>query len=474
MNNLNNNFNQSESITKNIIIIGAGIAGYTAAVEIASEIEINEKKNPNQINLDHKQINYQIIIIEKNAIGGTCLNKGCIPTKAALHITEKYKQSREINNENNNQITEKIRSHNQSIIAALQDGIKQLINAKKIAVIQDDAVIESENTVLLKNANKTIPFDYLIIATGSTAIIPEIYLNEKNDKDLLTSDAISNLSEVPQELIIVGGGYIGVECATIFHNLGSKITIIEKMDSFLGTIDQDAAKELENQFKKKGIQIITGRTIIKLEENIAYLDDGQELLYDKILVAIGRAPVFLESKIIFEKKEKQNNNNNNDNNIKINNYFETNHQNMFIIGDATANLMLAHKAEYDAKILAKYIIQNEKIMPDYSLIPMCIFSDPQIAIIGNTAPENKTIKVSYTCIGKSYCLEAPDGFLKLFLNEKKQIIGAVIVHKYATEILTALTIIINKQLSCEEITKMIFMHPTLGEIIKEAAKKGCQ
>src|SRR3989338_4050349 len=420
-------------MNKKLVVIGCGIAGYT----FASEIVTLGKKN----NLD-----FDITIIDKKEICGVCLNNGCIPTKSAIYLSEKIKDLNQI----------KIK--NKQIINVLQQGIKQLL--KNINYINDEAIISSDKQIYLKNNARYIDFDFLIIATGSYPDVPQIFHNKE---DIYTSDTIFDINEIPERLVIVGGGYIGLEFATLFNNLGSKITIIEKESRLLPNLNEEIGNELQKLFLKNGIELIFEENIIKIEQNIVYTENN-ELLYDKLLIATGRKPLVMEPKINIET---------NLNGFKINKFFETSQKGIFVIGDATNNLLLAHKAEYDAKTLAKNLISEilgkEKTVPDYSLIPFCIFSSPEVVIVGNTSNLNKFVKVRFTKIGRAYCNDATDGYIKLYLDENNRVVGAEVINKKASDLLGSLILIINNKMTCNQISDIIFAHPTMDEIIKEAA-----
>jgi len=413
-------------MSEKIVIIGGGIAGYTLALELI-------------------QHNVDLTLIEKDVLGGVCLNRGCIPTKLALHHSSNKVALKEIIN--------KIKD----VTSTLRNQIEFLIKSNKIKYINDEAKIKSIDTIFLKNSGNCIKFDKLILATGSMPYIPDSF---KNIADVITTNDILNLNEIPEEFVIIGGGYIGVEFATLFNRLGSNVTIIEKEDSLLPSIDKDLSISLKKAFENNGINIFVGKEIKKFEENVIYLEDGKEILYNKILLAIGRVPSGIDSDIPLEKEN---------NCIKVDYYFETSQKNIFMIGDSIGSNMLAHKAEYDAKILANNLVNETKQKPDYSKIPFCIFSDPQIGIIGEI--EEESIKIPFTSLGKSYCDESTCGFLKLGIDKNKKLTGALVINKNGVEVLSAIIPIINIGLTCEEISKMVFAHPTSCEIIKKAAIK---
>ncbi len=408
------------------VIIGGGIAGYTLAIELA----------------DH---DIPTTLIEKAELGGTCLNRGCIPTKALLHAPK------------NSDLNENL-GRSRNIVTHLREMLMSLIQSKRIRYVNDEAKILTRKSILLRKDNEKIGFDKLILAVGSEMLIPSML---KDATNVLTTDEVFGIEILPERLIVLGGGYIGVEFATILSNLGSKVTIIEQKESILPMLEKDLAGHLADNFKKRGIDIITGQAITQITESTVTLSNGQTVAYDKILIATGRKPANIESDIPFEQENGA---------IKTDGYFETSEKGIFVIGDASGGPMLAHKAEYDARLLAKNLL-GIKEQRDYSRIPFCIFSDPQIATIGRNEGAYK-IKLPFKAIGKSYCDDCTEGFLKLILDEKKAIIGAQVVNKHATELISALIVIVNGRMTCEEVSKIVFAHPTLAEIIKEAAIKG--
>ncbi|MFA5992281.1 MAG: NAD(P)/FAD-dependent oxidoreductase [Candidatus Pacearchaeota archaeon] len=418
-------------MTDRIVIIGGGIAGYSAAFELS--------KYPCEITL-----------IEKDKIGGTCLNRGCIPTKLFLHnsVGSEYKDIIIKNNE---------------VLEKLRKSIERLVEKKKISYILDEAEIESENSIILKRTGETVKFDKLIISSGSEVIVPEVL----RSIDLITSDSFFNLESISGKIVIVGGGYIGVEFATILKNLGCEVTIIEKENSLLPNLDLDISSELARSFEKRGIKIITGKEIERVEENRLYLSEGLELDYDHIFLAGGRKPCNIRSKIEFERLKGI---------IMINEYLETSNKNVFCIGDANGKFMLANKAEYEAKLIARNMFSEIKEKVDYSKLPFFIFCEPKIGIIGlNLSSElNRSIKVPFSKIGKAFCDDSFDGFLKIFFDKDKKITGARVINKNAIEVMSALIVIVQGGLTCKDVANMVFGHPTSAEIIKEAAIIACE
>lgn len=413
-------------MSNKITIIGGGFAGYTAALRLSRGNDVT--------------------LIEKENLGGTCLNKGCIPTKLFLHYSLKEK------------ILGRIQEKSEKTISGLASGIKLLLDNKKITYINDEAKIAAKNRLLLKKAGKTLSFDTLILSIGSEPIIPEKF---RGSRGALTSDNIIKLEETPKRLVIIGGGYIGVEFAHIFSNLGTKVTIIEKEKAILPTIDTDASSLLTKAMTENGIRIITGKTVEKIQGSKAFISNGEEIPYDNVLLCIGRKAKPVESDIPIESENGR---------IRTDDFFQTSQQGIMAIGDCTSGPLLAHKAAYDAEILSANLLNGKKQKKDYSKIPFCIFSEPNISGVGEMK-DLETIKARFSAIGKAHCDESTEGFLKLAIDKDKRIRGGIVVNKNALEVLSALTVIVEKGMTCDEVSRIVFAHPTSAEIIKEAAKK---
>ena len=413
-------------MSKKIAIVGGGFAGYTAALRLAKGNEVT--------------------LIEKETLGGTCLNKGCIPTKLFLHHSLKEKS------------LSRIKEKSEKTISDLVSGIKLLIDNKRINYINEEAKIITKNGLLLKKTGKTISFDILILALGSEPIVPEEF---REKPGIVKSDEAITLEEPPKKLVIIGGGYIGVEFAHIFSNLGTQATIIEKEKNILSSIDSDAASLLSKAMAERGINILTGKTVEKIQDSKVFTSGGEEIAYDKVLLCIGRKANLIESEIQIETENGR---------IKTDEFFQTSQDNIFAIGDCTSGPLLAHKAAYDAELLAENLLSGKKQKKDYSRIPFCIFSEPIIAGIGEINGA-ETVKARFSAIGKAHCDESTEGFLKLTISPDKKILGGIAVNNNALEVLSALTVIVEKGMTCDEVSGIVFAHPTSAEIIKEAAKK---
>jgi len=412
---------------KNVVVIGGGIAGYTFALEIVGHCK-------------------RVILIEKEFTGGTCLNKGCIPTKTFLS------KSLEIDD------IDKLVEQTNIVVSELRQSIDRSLKEGGVEIIKGEAVIESENSISIIGQTKKIDFDILVLATGSVPRSLEI----RGETDVLTTDTVFGLNEVPDKIVISGGGYMGVEFANIFSNLGSEVTIIEKENNLLPEIESSIGRYLRNSLEDKGISVYTESKIIKTENNNVMLSGGDRIPYDKILAACGRTPSPLKTKI---------NLNNNKGWIQVDEYFKTKRDNIYAIGDCTGRLMLAHKAEYDARLLAKNLITEKPSKSDYSSIPLYIFSEPEIGVIGSFNKAEKTAKLRFSTVGRACCDGNIEGFVELAADKKNRIVGARVAHYNISEIMSALSVIVSQKMTVEEVSGLVFAHPTRSEIIKEAARR---
>jgi dihydrolipoamide dehydrogenase len=407
-----------------IAIIGGGFAGYTAAVALCAKNDV--------------------ILIEKERLGGNCLNKGCIPTKLFIEAKEK------------NWV--KMQERMNKIVQDIASGMKFLADSRRITYINDEARILSQKSLSLKNSGKVVGVDILILALGSEPVIPGVFADVPS---VITSDGVWALQEAPKRIAVIGAGFMGVEFAGIFRSLGSEVTLIEMGSAILPSIDKDASAIVAASMANKGIKIATGRYVKKIQNSLICLDDGQELPFDKILVCTGRKAKQIQSEIPLDLENGC---------IKTDGLFSTSQDNIYAIGDCTAGPLLAHRAVYDAELLAQNLLTEGKTKKDYSKIPFCVFSSPPICGIG-TMESLKTVKVGFTAIGRAYCDDSTEGFVKLAVDNNKNAMGAVVVNKNALEILAALTVIVDQSMNCAEIARIPFTHPTSSEILKEAARR---
>lgn len=454
---------------KDIIVIGGGPGGYVAAIRAA-------------------QLGAKVCIIEKDKLGGTCLNRGCIPTKALYRNAEilnilKNVDEFGINVDNFNVNVDKIHSRKQGIIDQLVGGVEQLLKANNVEIINGIAAFVDKNTiqVLLEDGSKRdITAANIIIATGSKPTIPPI--EGADEKEIYTSEGILNFEDIPKTLAVIGGGVVGMELACIFNAMGTKVTVLEFMPNILGQVDSDITKRLVVALKKKGIAINTSTKVTKIEkiagEYVIYAEGKKGELKveaDKVLVSAGRIPASnglnLEGiGVEYDKKG-----------IKVDSSFETNVKGVYAIGDVNGKIMLAHAASHQG------IFTAEKIMGkvnegENQLVPSCIFVFPEIASVGITEDEAKQKSIPYRACkfmfganGKALALGEGEGFIKVIASKtslenpaEEKLIGVHIMGPHASDLIHEGALAIQNNLSIEDIKNTIHAHPTLSEAFSEA------
>ena len=445
-----------------LIIIGSGSAGYVCAIRAAD-------------------LGKRVLLIEKRELGGTCLNRGCIPTKAILKAAEIYREAKEskVFGININEISfnpEEIKNWKDSVVKKLVSGLDILINSRKISVKNGKGYLLDGNLVEVETENGKERFKGkdIVIATGSE---PAIFKNFNIDHiNVLTSDDALELNEYPKEIVIVGAGAIGIEFANFFNAFGVKVTIVEMMPQIIPTLkDKKIANLMQRILEKRGIDFKLGIKIeeIKNKNGRVYLtlENGEVIETEKVLVSIGRKfnteNIGLENVGIKTEKER----------IVVDEYLRTNIPNHYAIGDVTGGLLLAHKAMKEGEVVAE-IISGEDVKMDYRVIPWVIFSNPEIATVGSTEEEAKSMGISvvkgefpFVANGKAVSINSTDGFVKIVADEKNhQIIGAQIIGYDASNLIGELTLAIKNNLKLEDISDTIHTHPTLSEAILEASK----
>ena len=441
--------------TYDIAIIGAGPGGYVAAIYAAR----SGKK---------------VAVIEKDQLGGTCLNKGCIPTKALLSSIEVLNQIKEgasfgIDCESYRVNFERINKRKDEIVKKLRQGIDTLFKARKVSLLKGSAKLTGANTIDV--SGKLIEAKDIIIATGSSPL--EIPAFKFNHKTILSSDDILELAQIPASLLIIGGGAIGCEFGTIYNALGCKVTIIEMMEEILPNLDKEVAKKFNLIVRKKGVDILTGVKVEELrpkeDRMSARLSSGEERVADKVLVCVGRRPnsdgIGVEGLGIAAKNGK----------ILNDERMRTNLPGIYAIGDVTGRFQLAHVASYEGIIACKNIFGNEK-KADYRSVPSCIYTEPEIASVGlseqaaiDAGFDTKIARFPFSALGKAHAIGKTEGFVKLVGDRKTaRILGLHILGADATNLIAEGVLAIKKGLTVEEVSETIHAHPTLAEGLMEA------
>jgi dihydrolipoamide dehydrogenase len=443
---------------QDIIIIGGGPGGYESALRAA-------------------QLGAKVTLIEKDKIGGTCLNVGCIPTKILYRhgsvlntIKSGSKFGIKVNSPELDIQT--VQSNKRHVIGKLQEGIYQLIQANSIQYIRGEAKLINSQTVSVVDGNNVteVMGKNIIIATGSSPLIPSIpgIINEK----VYTSDKFLNFNEVPERLLIIGGGVIGIEFAGIFNSFGSKVTVIDAQPSILNNIDKDLSKRLSNYMKQDGINIQTNVMVSEIKDGKTLIvkgikkDKEVEFEADSILLAIGRRPNIIKGTEELGIKTSRNA-------ISVDNHFMTNIPGIFAIGDVNGINMLAHVASHQGIEVVERIM-GHKCSIKQDTVPGCIFTYPEIATVGATEEQlkndgiiYKTNKFMFSANGKALSMGEDKGFVKVIESEGK-IKGVHIIGPNASDLIHEAAIIVGKGLTVTDVSEIIHAHPTLSEAMVEA------
>ena len=421
------------------VIIGAGPAGYVCAVSLARQ-------------------GAKVCVVEKNGLGGTCTHRGCIPTKY-LHsmgdIVRKAKSAKKFGIDCNIEIDySTLRAKMIQIISKLASGIGLLLKEYGIELIEGEASIKSQNQVMVND--RTLETKNIVLATGSKPkSFPQNNLSEK----IISTDSIWELENLPESILIVGGGYSGCEFASILNVLGCKIWLVEMEDSLLPSQPKEVGTAIEKYMKLDGISVMT-------KSSMRITDDGKvrvnedEINPEKILISTGREPNFNTDEldklgIIW-----------NDDGITANEFMQTNLSNVYAIGDIAGKYELAHVSSRQGEIAAKNIL-GEKSAIDYSVVPFCVFTYPEVAIVGKCEGNSKEFPMVVNA--KANCLGDTRGFIKVF-EENGILQGTIIVGAHASEIIAEATLAIKLKLKPKDVIETIHAHPTLPEAFVDALR----
>ncbi|MEH7445177.1 dihydrolipoyl dehydrogenase [Heyndrickxia sp. MSNUG] len=451
-------------IETDTLVVGAGPGGYVAAIRAA-------------------QLGQKVTIVEKATLGGVCLNVGCIPSKALIsagHRFENAKHSEDmgIKAENVTLDFSKVQEFKAGVVKKLTGGVEGLLKGNKIDIVRGEAYFVDANTIRVmdENSAQTYTFKNAIIATGSRPIeIPAF----KYTKRVLDSTGALNLQELPESIVVIGGGYIGTELGGAYASFGTKVTILEGADEILNGFEKQMSALVKRNLKKKGAEIITKALAKGVEETdtgvtVTYEAKGEEqkVEADYVFVMVGRKPNTDElglEQVGIEMTDRGV--------IKIDKQCRTNVSNIYAIGDVVEGPPLAHKASYEGKIAAEAIAGHPSEI-DYLAIPAVVFSDPELASVGYSEKQAKdegldiiAAKFPFAANGRALSLNQTDGFLKLITRKEDGIvIGAQIAGPNASDMIAELGLAIEAGMTAEDLAMTIHAHPTLGEITMEAAE----
>jgi len=456
-----------------VIVIGGGPGGYVAAIRCA------------QLGLKTACVDKWINKEGAPALGGTCLNVGCIPSKALLESSEKYEEAGHhldvhgINVAGVSMDLPKMIQRKDKIVSDLTGGIAQLFKANKIEWLQGHGKLLAENKVSVTAHDGTesvFAAKNVIIATGSNPInIPSAQLL---DDRIVDNEGALNWETVPARLGVIGAGVIGLEMGSVWRRLGSEVVVLEAMDTFLGAVDQQVAKQAHKQFKQQGLDIKLGarlnNTVVGDNElTLEYSDkDGdQTVTVDRLIVAVGRRPNtdnIADESVGLAMDERGR--------VNVNDYLETNIPGVYAIGDVVRGPMLAHKAEEEGVVTAERIAGQQSKM-HYDAIPWVIYTNPEIAWAGKTEEQLKEEGVTYksgtfsfAVNGRAKAMEQASGLVKVLADETTdRILGMHFVGPMASELVGQAVIAMESQNTTEDLARTVFAHPSLSECIHEAA-----
>jgi dihydrolipoamide dehydrogenase len=455
-----------DPIKTEIVVVGAGPGGYAAAFYAAD-------------------LGKKVILVERDPrLGGVCLNRGCIPSKALLYAAHTVSSARESEHRGISfgQPTidvSKLRTWKESILTRLSGGIAQLAKMRGVQVLQGRGYFEDSRTLRVETeqGQQFIQYDKAIVAVGSKSSMPKAF--DLGNPRIMTSREALEVEDVPETLLVIGGGYIGMELGTVYSSLGSKVVLVEALDTILAGADPDLARPViafarkafkEIRLKTKVGKMATSGKQIKVEFDV----DGQkkEELYDRVLVAVGRSPnaedLGLENtKVSFDEKGF----------IHVNEKQQTTDPAIYAIGDIAGGVLLAHKASKEARIAVEVIVGEDSAFSDIT-IPAVVFTDPELAWCGLTESDAKAkgiavavAKFPWAASGRALSFDRPDGLTKLIIDpDTERILGVGIVGTGAGELISEGVLAVEMGATAKDLALAVHPHPTLSETLMEAAE----
>jgi len=447
-----------------VLVIGAGPGGYVAAIRAA-------------------QLGKKVTVVDKGKAGGVCLNVGCIPSKALISAAHQYSSIQHatdigISVDGVKVDFARVQEWKDGVVNKLTGGVKSLFKGNKIDLVSGEVFFTAEDEVRVVDGYEgaRYQFQHCIIATGSRPIEIKGF---SYGKRVLSSTEALELKEIPKSMVVVGGGYIGVELGQMYAKFGTKVTILEGLDSILAGFEKEATRFVQRNLKKLGVDVVTEAKAIGAEQTdnevtVSYAAGGEDhqITADYVLVTVGRRPNTDELGLDVIKV-----NMNDRGYIEVDEQCRTNLSNIYAIGDCVPGLALAHKASYEGKVVAE-VIAGQPSAVDYKAIPSVVFSDPEIATVGWNEAEAKkngheTVmgKFPYAANGRALSMNAGDGFVKIVADKESEIVlGAIVVGPEASNLIAEIGLAIELAATLEDIALTIHAHPTLGEIVMESAE----
>jgi len=451
----------------NVVVIGGGPGGYVCAIRLA-------------------QLGFKTACVEsRGSLGGTCLNVGCIPSKNLLNLSENFHKAKSFSNLGIETgklklNIEKMMKNKDKAVTVLTKGVEFLFKKNKVTYFRGTGSFKSSNQISIiddKKKETILEAEKIIISTGSEPVsLPNVKFDEKI---ILSSTGALSLNSVPKKMIVVGGGYIGLEMGSVWSRLGSEVHVIEFLDHITPGMDKEVSKEFMKILTKQGISFHMQTKVESIKKNktsakIFLTDkDGRkkELECDVVLISVGRKPNTKNLKldsvgVLLDEKKR----------IKVNKNFETNIKNIYAIGDVIAGPMLAHKAEEEGIAVAE-LISGQSGHVNYDVIPGVIYTSPEVATVGKTEEQLKSLGIKYK-VGKfpfiansrAKAINEPEGFVKILADEKTdKILGVHMIGPHVGEIIGEVAVAMEFGASSEDVARTCHAHPTFSEAVKEAA-----
>lgn len=442
---------------RDLVIIGAGPGGFDTAIHA-------------------KEHGLDVVLIERHKVGGTCLNYGCIPTKALYHNAKKIKDMKTldvfgINVDDFSIDYDIIKTRKETIVENQVKNILTTIKKLKIELVEGEAQIIDANTVLVNDVE--IKTKNIIIATGSS---PKQLNFKGNDLDVVkTSKDILNLDTFPKKMVVIGAGVIGCEMASIFNQFDTEVSLIEYQDEILPPLDKEIKKRARNLYKRSGINIYTNSSlqeVVKRDDTYFVIVESKgkliEIETDFVLVSTGRKPNF--GNLDLDKLQINYSNTG----ITVTENFETSIPHIYAIGDVTGLLMLAHKATYDGYKVVSHIL-NKEMDIHFDQVPSVVFTLPEIATVGVIERELEGTnyqknKFMFKTNAKAQCLNETDGFVKMLVDETGILVGCHIIGPHASDLIHEVTSVMYTKISINDYKNIIHAHPTISEVVGECIK----